>query len=559
MRARDPAMMHGAMAHGVMARLLVCLAGFAALAAPVTLPAVAAAVPARGGFEADPYTSLGAGLRDHDSTRVEVRGFMRTRFAAMHNLDLDRGPTPAGPALFAVPAGDPSGQHIGRADLRLRTDLSLYAPRGGVVVRVRADVLDNLELGSAALGSPTASTSQDTGRAAIALRRAYAEVALPFGVLAAGRMGNWWGLGMLGNGGECLDCDTADAADRVILASPLFGHVLALAYDFGATGGSTPSPGAVGAVDADPGDDVRGVTIALLRYASRHTRDRRLRAGRPTLDYGAYVARRWQDRDNPADWLPTGGSGSTGNHASSSATIMARGFSAMAFDAWIRAVGPGWHAELELAALTARYEQPSLVPGVLFREPLESLQLGGAFKGRIGGDEGLYGGLDLGFASGDPSPGMGYHQPLTTGPAAVGDMHGAQADLPRDRRIDNLRMHADFRVDRILFRELVGGVTDAMYARPVIGWRTAGFGAGSLVSELAIVASRAVQAASTPGGAANLGIELDPTLTYTSRDGFRLQLQYALLLPGDGLSNPALGLSARPAQLLRLHLAWMFG
>ena len=73
---------------------------------------------------------------------------------------------------------------------------------------------------------PTASRtrrSRSDRRAAI-VRAASAPTArrsCPIGILAAGRMGSHWGLGMLANGGDCLDCDAGDAADRIAFVTPL--------------------------------------------------------------------------------------------------------------------------------------------------------------------------------------------------------------------------------------------------------------------------------------------------------------------------------------------------
>jgi hypothetical protein len=53
-------------------------------------------------------------------------------------------------------------------------------------------------------------------------------------------------------------------------------------------------------------------------------------------------------------------------------------------------------------------------------------------------------------------------------------------------------------------------------------------------------------------------LELDPTLAWKSRDGFGAALEYAVLFPFAGLDNPEQGLTARPAQLLRLRLAFEF-
>ena len=79
-----------------------------------------------------------------------------------------------------------------------------------------------------------------------------------------------------------------------------------------------------------------------------------------------------------------------------------------------------------------------------------------------------------------------------------------------------------------------------------------------LTLSLALVASSAVFASSTPGGAAPLGVELDPTIAYDSMDGFLVSLEHAVLFPLSGLDNPGAGLSARPAQLVRARVEFRF-
>ena len=69
------------------------------------------------------------------------------------------------------------------------------------------------------------------------MKRAYGEALTPFGALAIGRMGSQWGLGMLANAGDCLDCDSGDAADRIAFVTSDRGHLWAVAYDFSATAG----------------------------------------------------------------------------------------------------------------------------------------------------------------------------------------------------------------------------------------------------------------------------------------------------------------------------------
>src|SRR5581483_108467 len=101
----------------------------------------------------------------------------------------DRGPTPSGQTLFPISPTD-NTKTLSSADMRVRTDLSAYWPDGGSAVHVRLDALDNIQLGSAATGSPSGSTSNAPG--AIIVKRAWGEVQTPLGLVAVGRMGNAW-------------------------------------------------------------------------------------------------------------------------------------------------------------------------------------------------------------------------------------------------------------------------------------------------------------------------------------------------------------------------------
>ncbi|MEM6959310.1 MAG: hypothetical protein AAF645_26750, partial [Myxococcota bacterium] len=212
------------------------------------------------------FDETGDEIRAETETTVNLHGYFRTRFELLHNLDLDRGPTPSGQLLFPVPLSDPNAQNLTHADLRLRTDIALIVPAASMALHVRLDALDNLALGSQPDGVPSVTTSQRAADQPFVIRRAYAQVLTPFGLLAAGRMGNDWGLGMLANGGDCPSCDSGDAADRIAFFTPLLGHVFTLAYDFSAIGPFTPrsAPGRV--VNLDRADDVRTFTFALLNF-----------------------------------------------------------------------------------------------------------------------------------------------------------------------------------------------------------------------------------------------------------------------------------------------------
>ena len=125
--------------------------------------------------QAQGFHEVGEGIRAHedpDDFSFELHGYFRGRGEILSNLDLDRGLTPSGDPLFPVPADDPEGQNLYEADMRLRTDLSIYAPGGSVAIHTRLDVLDNLAVGSTPDDIPAATVGQRTLDNALHLRRA---------------------------------------------------------------------------------------------------------------------------------------------------------------------------------------------------------------------------------------------------------------------------------------------------------------------------------------------------------------------------------------------------
>ena len=513
---------------------------------------VAAAILLTAGVaNATGFTDVGEDLHARPKSEIKVDGAFRMRGEVLNNLDLDRGLTPSGEALFQVPEGN--GQSLSYADMRLRTDLAIYTAGGAVAIKTRIDVLDNTALGGSARGIPSASTTQLSADA-IRIKRAYGEVLLPFGVLAAGRMGAHFGMGMLANGGDCHDCDSGDAQDRVALITPLVGHIFAAAYDLAWSGPTAGRKDGVRRIGYAPSTQVHGLTFALLRWNDDLGHVRRRNAGKTTFNYGATVSHRWQSSDAPYEYLPIAqGARPTGT------TITARGLTATALDAWLRFIFPHGRIELEAALLLARVDQPSLIPGVSSNHPVTSRQIGAALQTELGAPQDIAGGgLDAGYASGDSAPGFGASSdPLRPAPRP-GDLDGPQANLPSDRTVDNFRFHPDYRVDRILFREIIGTVTDAWYLRPHARVSVMRLRTGTLQASVAAIASFAVYASSTPGGKTPLGFEVDPTLSYMSNDGFGIALEGAVFFPGSAFNNLEARLTARAAQLLRIRLLFLF-
>ena len=484
------------------------------------------------------FTDIGQDIRPREKIAFELHGYLRGRSDALYDLDLDRGLLPNGQPLYPVPLGEPKSQWLFGADMRLRTDLAVYAPGGGVAVKARLDTLDNVALGSKPDGVPYASLTQRPQGTLFSLRRAYGEAVLPFGVLALGRMGNHWGLGMFANGGDCLDCDGGDSVDRVAFLTPLFGHVFAFAWDFSATLAVRPRPDNRW-ISVAPFSGVRSVTIAALKFRDDQAKERRRKAGKSTLEYGISLSHRWQDGDVPADYLPTPG---TGPVAITDAQVMGRGAKYFVADGYATLVHPEFRVGAEVAVVAGQVDQPSLVPGALLRDPIKSSQVGFAVESEIGTTESPFGlGLDGGFATGD-----------------TGAILGATALPPPGGHLDVFKFAPDYRVDRILFREILGQVTGAFYVRPHARARIFKFASGELRAEVAAIASFASADKWTPSGDRGLGVEIDPGLVYKSRDGFFVALDHAVLVPLSGLDNTALGLKAQPAQLVRARVAFLF-
>lgn len=111
-------------------------------------------------------------------------------------------------------------------------------------------------------------------------------------------------------------------------------------------------------------------------------------------------------------------------------------------------------------------------------------------------------------------------------------------------RISTYRFHPTYRVDLILWRNLMRQVTGAYYFKPGVSYDIIRNPAGQrLGGRLDAIYSRAASAAQTWGNDANLGVELNATLYWRTEggtdltDGFHAMLQYGVLFPFDGLGQ----------------------
>lgn len=494
--------------------------------------------------------------------KLILDGYLRVRGDVFNDLDLSRGPTPStGQPIFPTPAAGGNDHTITAADMRVRLEPTLEVGQA-VRVHLRVDVLDNVGFGSTpdvlpsyssyALATENASSPQGGLNAlkdAIAVKQAWGEVILPFGVLSAGRMGALvsWGTGFFVNNGDCLGCDYGDSGDRIALTVPILNHYVTAMYELSASGPYIVP--AAQPIDLDRRAQVNTAALAIARIDSVEAQRRKLRAGRTLVNYGILASYRRQDLDAPA-WTQPGGL----TRSYTASDFVARDLESFAGDAWFMVHAGGFRAELEFATVLGRIGNATNSPGVSFRAPVTATQLGGVASLSYAFNWPLRLRVEVGFASGDDAPGFGINgTPILT---QKGDIDGGQVHPPNDMTIDNFRFHPDYHVDLILWRRIIGAVTDGVYVRPSLWVGPFGSANHHVSFELAFIESNALDATSPPGQATHLGEEIDLSMRYRYERGFETSIQYGVFVPGAGFRNLELNLQPQPAQALEVVLAY---
>ena len=152
----------------------------------------------------------------------------------------------------------------------------------------------------------------------------------------------------------------------------------------------------------------------------------------------------------------------------------------------------------------------------------------------------------FGWASGDQGLLPDGTRTSTLSPPRNGTILGGR--VADDRTYTEFRFHPDYRIDLILNRNILGRVQGEYYFRPSVDYDFTRSNEGQkLGGGAAIIWSRASEFIQTPGHRRDLGIELDLSVYYQSKDGalndnpdkmggFFTMLQYGVLFPMGGLS-----------------------
>ena len=496
-------------------------------------------------------------------------GYFRVRPDLFSKFDLNREPDVLGNYLFPRPS---NGRTIAGANMRLRLDPTLNVSEE-VRVKMQVDVLDNVVLGSTPEYAFTRNDRYDYAifsesqvppvaglnaiRDSIAVRRVYGEVSTPVGILRFGRMGSNWGLGMLHNDGNCLDCDAGDTVDRIqFVTEPVAGWYITPMLDFNVEGPISGKLGEYGQpFDLSNSDDSHSYVLAIARRDTEQQAKAKLESGQAVFNFGLHFTYRSQKYD-ASNFYGSAFAGEGGSTPDVGSGITYRNAQIYVPDLWAKYEKKAFRVEAELAAVLGSIGNRALDaahgddPGA--NQALGIIQFGGILQGEYRLMEGkLKLGGEVGYASGDPAPGLGNHPGRkgsgANGTTATGDFDGPQYACQAtggctDSLISNFRFNRDHRVDMILWREILGPVTDAIYVRPTFSYDVA---EGFQIFGAAIY-SRTVYPTSSPNGTdPNLGLELNAGVRYQTEDGFTASLTYGILFPLGGLSSAA----ATPAAL----------
>ncbi len=477
-------------------------------------------------------------------------------------------------------------------NMRLRLTPTLNISED-IRIHSTVDIFDNLVLGSTgstrpgfqnALGNPmpvfteTALPPQAGSNAvwdSVRVQRVWGDVNTTFGRFEFGRMPLQWGLGILRNGGNGLDNDFGDTADQLKFSTLIGPLELGLAYQIVASGPYGRGGGAGLGADAlssnweyaamfsanelgqrynlDPSDDVHSLTLELLRKDDDETWAKGRGSEKSRWNAGLLGEYRYQDYALPT-WTATGAPGS----APTVQDIIRRNASAGLFSLWFRYAKGAFELEAEgvgiigsikgtgrigseSQGLQALDDNLNTVEGA---QDLWVLQGGLALESSYRLlDDRLVLGLDFGIASGDSAPGFGIRPQYNSQPKS-GDADGLQYGeclssnddgdcLGVDNDVTNFRFDPDYIVDLILYREILGTVTDSFYIKPHIAYHLT----DRIGARLDGIYSHAIYTNSTPGLANSLGFELDGSMYFGTEDGFYLMFQAGFLLPFSGLDH----------------------
>jgi uncharacterized protein (TIGR04551 family) len=506
---------------------------------------------------------------------LELDGYyrMRTDWFKNFNLgfpDIDPiyggSPFPTGLGCKSTVLNHPCDNALSSANMRLRLEPTINLNEG-TSVHIQADLLDNLVLGSTpsdqSLAGVYSSTSNpvtnpplgafsngtqapvsqgvNSDRAAVQVKRAWGEVALPLGVVKFGRMPNQWGMGILYNAGGAdpingtydYDADYGDSVDRASFSLLIPGTNLRamVASDWAMTrlvsNQTAANKGNEGhPFDLDDSDDLNSWVGVISRMDSPQEFKDTVDRGELALNYGVYFEYKTQGWDYDLKDFKLGGPTDPPNTPIGAQHYVPRNLKSYSPDLWGKLGIGRFMVEAEFVAQIGSVgvlADPAT--GVVTNYDIR--KFGGSGRVTWRGLEGkLRLGVESGFASGD--------QWDNTPQGATNIAYGNPLGGPGDTTLTQFAFNRDYKIDMILWRHLVGAVTNAGYVKPFIQYDFT----KAITFKVANITSFALKPVATPGNSSVYGTEFNADLGYAS-GGLFVGLAYGVLFPFAALNHPA--------------------
>lgn len=545
-------------------------------------------------------------LKKPEFSLFELDGYFRGRFNILRGLDLGNGGAWEQTPRYSAQSGD-AGERKANftfANMRMRLRPTINVAEG-ISAHMSIDIFDNLILGStpdvtfSSAGTPntilsggqaTPQRGLNALRDSILIRRAYVDLRLlnEQVQLKFGRMPDHWGLGIVANAGDCLDCNYGSTADRASLSARFGAHLFSAMFDWTSSGPVREPFSGGQALDAVDWDNGRQYSLRVQRYQTIRQQKDALAHGRAVLNYGAWAALRQQPRSLKPSYYNS-------ETAAPDAPINADedGLGNYADNTFRGSV----YAEYSAGPLKISIEAAGMIGKfndfVRFEnEPAEAQDNANVADAASATTISMWGaalessydlpekdlvlGFKAGIASGDSAPGFGALDQADTQRGVFNKINGKTYT---DRRLSNFQFHPDYQLGLLLYRRLIGTVTDSFYLRPEVTYAASDLVHGTL----GVMYSQVLRKRSTPSscsnvecedgavGATPLGFEVDFTLSYDvpADDSNRLgalrgALKGAVFVPmfGDNaLRNNALSGEAADASLawtIEAHLYMTF-
>lgn len=514
---------------------------------------------------------------------VEHHGSLRLRPELLVGGALGGGTS--GVPVPLEPAGDTSST-LAWTSMRLRYEPVLHLG-SQLRVELRVDALDNLILGSThvnaggtfadglwrdAQGVPQAGLNgwQD----ALKVNRLFgAWRAFDFLEVAGGRFTDGFGLGIVRDAGDGPDADFATVVDAARVAADVAGMHVAGSWEFTTVGATEARLWEGQPKDLGQADDATTYTLrvthALPTAAARRARDQTLAPGAVALEWGAFSA--FTNQDYSSDVQPTAAEGcDVTTELAGGRTVLPvgctqltkRGIFLWRPSAWGRL---GWRvdprtvfrAEVEVAAMVGDANQAQGDPDLQSSKQFQGFGL--ALETEYERDDWKVGFMG-GFATGDDRrylgvQGDGSQQNIVEPDDASFD---ANDNVRTNHWVSSYWFHRNYRLDLILFRQVIGTVTNAFYLKPWASYQLLDGPDLGLKLRLDVLYAGAMNVKGSPGQELSYGVEVDGHAVLTAGPHLEVTLSLGALAPMGALKDRDTGASPSPAFAMRGLATWRF-